>query len=171
MDLVDEQHIAGFEFRQDRRQVSGPLDGRARGDVEVGPQLVCHDAGQGGLAQAGRAGEQQVIGRLLAAAGSLEDDAEPFLQLGLTHELLQVLRPEPALVEPGSLLIGPRETPTQRGLELLVGCRARIEQLVAGHRYPFARLSRAILSSCPGSTPSASRSARPATARRISSLE
>jgi hypothetical protein len=35
VDLVDEQHVPGFEAREDRGEVAGPLDRRAGG----GPQL------------------------------------------------------------------------------------------------------------------------------------
>ena len=52
------------------------------------------DAGQRGLAQARRAGEQQVVDGLGAPAGRLEDDLEVLLELGLADELGERARPQ-----------------------------------------------------------------------------
>jgi hypothetical protein len=57
VDLVDEEHVALVELGEDRRQVAGPLERRAGGDVEVHAHLGGDDAGQRGLAEAGRPGE------------------------------------------------------------------------------------------------------------------
>src|SRR5205814_154871 len=59
---------------------------------------VADDAGQGGLAQARRAGEQEVVHGLASAAGRLEHHAEPLLELGLAHELVEAPRPQPGLL-------------------------------------------------------------------------
>ena len=63
VDLVDEQHVAVVELGEDGRQVAGPLERRTGGDVQVHAHLDGDDAGQGGLAEPGRPGEQQVVGR------------------------------------------------------------------------------------------------------------
>ena len=68
VDLVDEQHVAVVELGEDGGQVAGPLERRARRDVQVHAHLGGDDAGEGGLAEPGRAGEQQVVGRLADAA-------------------------------------------------------------------------------------------------------
>ena len=60
----------------------------------MGPQFVGHNAGQRGLAQTGRPGEQQVIGRLLTGPGRLQDDSKPFLEFPLAHEILQRAGPQ-----------------------------------------------------------------------------
>ena len=103
VDLVDEQHVAVLEFGEDRRQIAGAFQRRTRRDVQVDAHLGGHDAGQRGLAEAGRAGEQQVIDRLLTLAGRLEDDAQVLLEFALADELVERTRP-------------------QAGLELDLGC-------------------------------------------------
>ena len=75
VDLVDEQDVALVEVGQDGGQVAGPLDGRAAGGVDGDAQLAGDDVGERRLAQAGRAVEQDVVGRLPALAGRLEQDA------------------------------------------------------------------------------------------------
>ena len=69
VDLVDEQHVAVLELGEDRGQVAGPLERRARRDVQVDAHLGGDDAGQRGLAEPGRAGEQQVVDRLARVGG------------------------------------------------------------------------------------------------------
>ncbi len=116
VDLVDEQDVALVEVGQHRRQVAGPLQRRPRRDPHGHPHLGGDDAGQAGLAQARRAGEQQVVGGLTPPAGGLQEDLQVLAELGLADELLQPAGPQRDLV--GRL---PR-----RG--------QRREQLVAGHR-------------------------------------
>ena len=78
----------------------------------AGPDVMCSadaqlggdDAGQGGLAEAGRAGEEQVVGGLAPAPGGLEDDLEVLLELGLADELVEAAGPEADLV--GGLVLG-----------------------------------------------------------------
>ena len=89
MDLVDEQHVAVAELGEDGRQVAGAFERRARGDVHVHAHLDGDDAGQAGLAEAGRPGQQQVVGGLAAHLGCLEHDGEVLFQLALTDELAQ----------------------------------------------------------------------------------
>ena len=50
-------------------EVAGFLDLRAGGGVEVGADGVGDDVGEGGLAEAGRAGEQDVVEDVAAAGG------------------------------------------------------------------------------------------------------
>ena len=119
MDLVDEEHVALVELREDRGEVAGPLERGARGHVEVRAELVRDDARERGLAETGRPGEQEVVGRLPTAARRLEDDAEVLLQLGLPDELGERARPQADLE---------REVPrVGRGLEQLFthGCVPR----------------------------------------------
>ena len=63
--------------RSPARSSAGP--GR---DVELHPHLGGDDAGQRGLAEPGRPGEQQVVGGLAPPAGGLEDHRQVLLQLG-----------------------------------------------------------------------------------------
>ena len=98
VDLVDEQHVALVEVREHRGEIAGPFDGRAGRDVQAHAELGGDDVGQRGLAQAGRSGEQEVIGRLPSARGRLEDDRQVLSDLGLPDELGQVTRPQTDLV-------------------------------------------------------------------------
>ena len=53
--------------------------------------------GEGGLAQAGRPGQEHVLARLAAGAGGLEEDRELLLDLLLADELGQAPRPQRAV--------------------------------------------------------------------------
>ena len=44
VDLVDEQHVAGLEVRQNGVEVEGAVDGRAGGDAHLHAHLVGEDA-------------------------------------------------------------------------------------------------------------------------------
>ena len=66
--------------------------------MEAHLHLGGHDPGQGGLAQAGRTGEEEVVGRLAALARRFEDDRQVLLQLGLAHEVGEGAGTEPDLV-------------------------------------------------------------------------
>jgi hypothetical protein len=89
VDLVDEQHVALAELGEDRGEVAGPFECRARGDLQVHTHLGGDDAGQRRLAQPGRAGEQQVVDRLLSLAGGLEHDSQVLLEFSLADELVE----------------------------------------------------------------------------------
>ncbi len=92
MDLVDEEHVALVELREDRREVAGALERGTRRDVHANPELVCDDPCERGLAEPRRAGEQEVVSGLTAASSGLEDDAEVIFQLALADELVERTR-------------------------------------------------------------------------------
>ena len=66
VDLVDEEDAARLERGEVARHVALALERRAGGGDEAGAELVRHDLGERGLAEAGRAGEQDVVERLAA---------------------------------------------------------------------------------------------------------
>ena len=68
VDLVDEQHVARLEVREQRREIARPLEHRTRGLVQGHAELVRDDVRERGLAEAGRPEEQRVVERLAAAA-------------------------------------------------------------------------------------------------------
>ncbi len=68
MDLVDEEHVVRLERGQDRGHVGLAVDRGARHDAQRRAHLVGDDAGQRGLAQAGRAGQQHVLAGLVSGA-------------------------------------------------------------------------------------------------------
>ena len=153
VDLVDEQHVALVELGEDGGQVAGPLERRARGDLQVGAQLGGDDAGQRRLAQAGRArrtaGGRAAWPRRRAASSTI---AEVLLELGLAHEVGQ---------PPGP----------QRGLgRRLLGARTGVEQLLA-HGLTAAAPPGAGAPCAAGAPARRRRRASSAVAARISSAE
>ena len=94
VDLVDEQHLALGEAGEQRGQVAGALDRRAAGHPDRGAELGGDDHREAGLAEPGRPGQQDVVGRALAAQRRLEHQLQLLADLGLPDELAQVLRPQ-----------------------------------------------------------------------------
>src|SRR3990172_3816933 len=97
MDLVDEKDVALVEAREHRGEVAGPLDRRAGRVADVDPELAGDDRGERRLAEAGRAVQEDVVGRLFPRPGRLEQDAEVGLDLALADVLVERARPERAL--------------------------------------------------------------------------
>ena len=86
MDFVNEQDVALLEVGQQAGEVAGFLDGRAAGALEVGAHGLGEDVGQGGLAEAGRAAEQDVVDGFLPAFGRGDGDFQALLDLELAGE-------------------------------------------------------------------------------------
>src|SRR5439155_13681202 len=97
MDLVDEQHVAVVEIRQDRGEVAGTLERGAAGDSHPRIELVGDDAGERGLAEARRTGEQEVVERLATPLRRPQHDLEMLTEAGLADELGQPARPQRGL--------------------------------------------------------------------------
>ncbi len=129
VDLVDEQDVALVELGEDGRQVAGAFERRTGRDVQVHSHLGGDDAGERGLAEPGRPGEQQVVDRLAAVAGGLEHDREVLLELALADELGEGTRPQPGVDD-----------------LLDVVADARVEELVTHDRPPAASARRAAAS-------------------------
>ena len=53
VDLVDEQHVARLQVRQDRGEVPRPRDGGTGGRLDLGPHLVGDHRCERGLSQTG----------------------------------------------------------------------------------------------------------------------
>ena len=98
MDLVDEEHVAVVEVGEDRREVAGAFERGTARDAQADVELGGDDARQRGLAEPGRAGEQDVVDRLPAAARGAEHDLEVLLQPRLADELVESARPERRLL-------------------------------------------------------------------------
>src|SRR5712691_11821303 len=73
------------------------LDGRAGRDAYLSAHLVGQDAGKGGLAEAGRSVEEDMIQGLAPLLGGGERDAEILLDLVLPYILCEVARPKGGL--------------------------------------------------------------------------
>ena len=97
VDLVDEQDVALVERGQDRGEVAGALDGRARGVADVDPELARDDRREGRLAEAGRAVQEDVVGGLSPALRGLQQHRQVGLDLRLADVFGERPRPKAAL--------------------------------------------------------------------------
>jgi hypothetical protein len=98
VDLVHEQDAARPEIGEQPREVARHLDDRPRGLGHLDPQLVGDDRRERGLAEPGRAVEQDVVHGLAAALGGLEEDAELLAHRRLADELVERGRAEPGFL-------------------------------------------------------------------------
>ena len=96
VDLVDEEDVALLQRGQDRGHVL-PLDGRPGDGADPDAELLADHVGEARLAEAGRAGEQDVVERLAARASRRERDRELLLDPLLADEVVEPLRPERAV--------------------------------------------------------------------------
>ena len=94
VDLVDEQHVAVVEVGEDGGEVAGAFECGTAGDAQADVHLLGDDARQRGLAEAGRTGEEEVVGRLPATTRRAEEDLELLLQPRLADELVESPGPE-----------------------------------------------------------------------------
>src|SRR5437763_325579 len=76
VNLVDEQHVPGFQIRQQGGEISRALENRPRGLAQVDPHLARDDMRERGLAQPRRAEQQHVVQRLAARARRLDEDLQ-----------------------------------------------------------------------------------------------
>ena len=87
VDLVDEEDAAGLESGEEGGHVALALQRRAGGLHHRHPELGGDDVRERGLAEARRPGQQDVVERLPAAPGSLDEDAELLGHLLLVDEV------------------------------------------------------------------------------------
>ena len=100
VDLVDEQDRPFLDVGEEGQQVGRLGQGRAAGHLQRRAQFVGQDRGERGLAQAGRAVEEDVRHRLLELAAGVEHDAQ-----SLHHRLLADDFAEPARPQGGIALL------------------------------------------------------------------
>ena len=94
VDLVDEQDVAVLEVGQQGGEVARLGDHRARGGAEADPHLAREDSGERGLAEPGRAEEQDMVERLAARFGGVDEDAQILARALLADEFVEALRPK-----------------------------------------------------------------------------
>ena len=61
MDLIDEQHIASLQIREQRREIPRTLEHRAGSGLDSHVHLVSDDVGKRGFAQPRRTEDERVI--------------------------------------------------------------------------------------------------------------
>ena len=66
MDFIDEQHIAFLQIREQAGEIGGLFNGWPAGALEVGAHGLGDDVCERGLAQTGRAVEEDVVERFPA---------------------------------------------------------------------------------------------------------
>ena len=93
VDLVDEEHVARLERREDRGDVL-LLDGRPGDRADADAELLADDVREARLAEARRPGEQHVVERLAARLRGVERDLELLLDALLPDELVEPARAE-----------------------------------------------------------------------------
>ncbi len=94
MDFIDKEDIVAFEVGEDGGEVAGAFDGGSGGGFNINADLGGDDMGEAGLAQAGRAVEQDVVDGLAAALGGGDGNLEVLLGLVLADEVGEGTRPE-----------------------------------------------------------------------------
>ena len=98
VNLVDEEHLVRLEIRQQRGEVSRPLQHGAGGRTDLHLQLLRNDVGERGLAQARRTVQQHVIERFPALPGRLDRHGQVLAHALLADVVRQRARPETRLV-------------------------------------------------------------------------
>ena len=94
MDLVHEQDVALVQIGENAHEVAAALERRAGGGDDGRGHLVGEDRREGGLAQPGRPGEQDMIEGLCALPRRLHRDAQALHRRALPHVLVEPLRAE-----------------------------------------------------------------------------
>ncbi len=94
MDLIYKQDVSGLKICQDRCQITRAFDSRAGRDMDIDPKLICNNARKACLAQAWRAIKEDMVKRLAAALGRPHKNSEILLDLILSYEFCEPLRPE-----------------------------------------------------------------------------
>ena len=92
VDLVDEQHVAVVEARQDRGEVAGMGDRRAARDAQRRGHLVGDDHRQRGLAEPGWPRQQDVVGGPSTPTRRLEHEPELLADPALADHLAERAR-------------------------------------------------------------------------------
>ncbi len=105
VDLVDEQDVALLERGQDRGEVAGALDGRPRGVLDVDPELARDDRREGRLAEARRAVQEDVVGRLSPALRRRQQHRQVGLDLALADVFVERARPQGAFDDEVALVL------------------------------------------------------------------
>jgi hypothetical protein len=92
VNFVNEDDIPSAEVGEDGGQVAGALDGGTRRHFDVDSHFIAEHMRERGLAQAGRTVKQDVIQRLAAVLGRIDQNGQVFLDLILPDDIRQFLR-------------------------------------------------------------------------------
>ena len=98
MDLVDEQHLARREVRDDADEIAGLLDRGARGRAHLHAELVRDHVGERRLAEARRSVQQHVVERFAAMCRGGDRHLEVLADPVLADVLVEPARTKPRFV-------------------------------------------------------------------------
>jgi len=131
VDFVDEEDGILFGVGEVGDEVLGGLESGAGADLEVDAEVARDAGGEGGLAEAGRAIEEDVAEGLAAFGGRLHGDLQSGVDFALTDHFVHVLGTEGAIVVGG---IG--RWRGEAGL-VVIGAGG-LQERFAGHRIRWA---------------------------------
>ena len=94
VDLVDEQDVAVLEIGEQGGEVARLGDDRPGGGAEADAELAGDDLRQRGLAEAGRAEEEDMVERVAAALRRLDEHPQILARRLLADELVERLGPK-----------------------------------------------------------------------------
>ena len=94
MDFIDEENAAAFDICEQSCEVACLFDHRSACGADFGVHGIAYDVGEGGLAKAGRAAEQDVLERVAPLLGRLDHDLQAFDSFFLTRKFLEKWWPE-----------------------------------------------------------------------------
>ena len=92
VDLVDEQDVAILEIGENGGEVARLGDHRSRRGAKADAELAGDDLGERGLAEPRRAEEQDMVERIAAALGGLDEHAQILARRLLADEFVERLR-------------------------------------------------------------------------------
>ena len=92
MDLIHKQQVALLQIVQDRSHLTGLLDSRSAGDLQMNSHLVGNDPGESRLAKTGRSIEKNMVQGVSTLFRSLNIYLQIFFDLGLTDIVIKDLR-------------------------------------------------------------------------------
>ncbi len=92
MDFIDEENVALLEIGEKCSKIAGLGDHRARSRTEIDTQFARDDLREGGLAETGRPGKEDMIEGLAAPLGCFDEDFEILFGPALADEFGKRLR-------------------------------------------------------------------------------
>src|SRR4029453_18166304 len=98
MNFVDEEHLVFTEAREDRRQISWPLEDGPSGRAYCNAELLTDDMRQGGFAEAGRPVKQHVVECLAALPRGRDRHVKVRAHPLLTDVVVERARAQPRFV-------------------------------------------------------------------------
>ena len=91
MNFIDEKNVACVQIRQNRREITGTLDGRSGRHTHRRAHFIARNMCQRCLSQSGRTMNQHMIERFAARPRRCDHDPQVIAQRVLADQLIQAL--------------------------------------------------------------------------------